>query len=547
MASSQKNTFYGGAAVLTISALVIKVMGAIYRIPLGNILSDAVMGDYNSAYNIYSVLLTISTAGLPVAVSKSISEASALNRRNQVMKIFQVALNTFLVLGVLGFLCMTVLAIPVSNILLKDPKAVYCVLALSPSVLCVCLMSPIRGYFQGQMNMWPTGISQIIEAFFKLIVGLILAFYFVNVAKLDELGSVGAIIGVSVGSAVALAYLVYVFIGARRRERTRPALDKPDDGRKVFSSLLKLAVPITIGSAATSLVSLLDGNLVMDLLTDIYHNVDGLALDAATGLGPALDAARTQYGIYSKTWPLYNLPFSMMVPLTASIVPAVTACVSKRDRAGARRISESAVRMGMIVALPMCMGLFALGKPIMSLLYPSIDPDIAGPLLSLLALAAVFVSIQLLCNAILQANNMVNLPVLVVIVGGVVKIIVNYILVGNPAIRVYGAPVGTICCFAVIALAEMYIIRRAIPAAPRFGRAIAKPLVASCIMAACAWAVHGLLAGPLKLSSRIAVLPAIAIAVLVYLALVLALHAISKDDLSLMPKGDKIAKILHIR
>ena len=547
MASSQKNTFYGGAAVLTISALVIKVMGAIYRIPLGNILSDAVMGDYNSAYNIYSVLLTISTAGLPVAVSKSISEASALNRRNQVMKIFQVALNTFLVLGVLGFLCMTVLAIPVSNILLKDPKAVYCVLALSPSVLCVCLMSPIRGYFQGQMNMWPTGISQIIEAFFKLIVGLILAFYFVNVAKLDELGSVGAIIGVSVGSAVALAYLVYVFIGARRQERTRPAQDKPDDGRKVFSTLLKLAVPITIGSAATSLVSLLDGNLVMDLLTDIYHNVDGLALDATTGLGPALDAARTQYGIYSKTWPLYNLPFSMMVPLTASIVPAVTACVSKRDRAGARRISESAVRMGMIVALPMCMGLFALGGPIMSLLYPSIDSDVAGPLLSLLALAAVFVSIQLLCNAILQANNMVNLPVLVVIVGGVVKIIVNYILVGNPAIRVYGAPVGTICCFAVIALAEMYIIRRAIPAAPRFGRAISKPLVASVIMAACAWAVHGLLAGPLKLSSRVAVLPAIAIAVLVYLALVLALHAISKEDLSLMPKGDKIAKILRIR
>lgn len=545
MASSQKNTFYGGAAVLTISALVIKVMGAIYRIPLGNIVSDAVMGDYNSAYNIYSVLLTISTAGLPVAVSKSISEASALNRRNQVMKIFQVALNTFLALGVLGFLCMTVLAIPVSDVVLGNPKAVYCVLALAPSVLCVCLMSPIRGYFQGQMNMWPTGISQIIEAFFKLIVGLVLAFYFVNIAKLEELGSVGAILGVSFGSAIALVYLIYIFIGARRQERKHPAQDTPDDSRTIFSSLLKLAVPITIGSAATSLVSLLDGKLVMDLLTKIYHEVDGLALDT-NGLGPALDAARTQYGIYSKTWPLYNLPFSMMVPLTASIVPAVTACVSKRDRSGARRISESAVRMGMIVALPMCMGLFALGGPIMSLLYPEIDSAVAGPLLSLLALAAVFVSIQLLCNAILQANNMVNLPVLIVIVGGIVKIIVNYILVGNNAIRIYGAPVGTICCFAVIALTEIYVIRRAIPSAPRFGRAVIKPLAASLVMAACAWAVHGLLANVLKLSSRLAVIPAIAIGALVYLALVLTFHAISKEDLSLMPKGDKIAKILHI-
>ena len=253
------------------------------------------------------------------------------------------------------------------------------------------------------------------------------------------------------------------------------------------------------------------------------------------------------YGIYSKTDALYNLPFFMMVPLTASIVPAVSACLSRRDRQGARRISESAVRIGMIVALPMCMGLVALGEPIMALLFRNTDSTIAGPLLSLLGIAAVFVSMQLLCNAILQANNMVNLPILVVVVGGVVKIIVNYLLVGNSAIRIYGAPVGTICCFAMIALTEMYIIRRAIPAAPHFGRAVAKPLVASVIMAACAWAVHGLLAGPLKLSTRVAVIPAIAIGVLVYLALVLALHAISKEDLALMPKGDKIAKLLRIQ
>lgn len=531
--------------MLTISALVIKVMGAIYRIPLGNIVSDAVMADFTTAYNVYSFLLTISTAGLPVAVSKCISEANTLNRRNQVNKIFQVALNTFLALGVLSFVCMSVFAIPVSDFL-GNPEAVYCVLALSPSVLCVCLMSPIRGYFQGQMNMWPTGISQIIEAFAKMIVGLILAFYFVKIALLPDFGSVGAILGVTFGSIVALAYLIYVFLGARRRERRRPTQDRPDSTRDILSTLLKLAVPITIGSAATSLVSLLDGKLVMDLLTKIYHDVDGLALDPKTGLGPALDAARTMSGIYSKTWPLYNLPFSMMVPLTASIVPAVSSCLSNRDRQGARRISESAVRIGMIVALPMCMGLTALGKPIMALLYPQIDASIAGPLLSIQGIAAIFVALQLLCNAILQANDMVNLPVLIVIVGGIVKIIVNYILVGNSAIRIYGAPVGTICCFAVIALTEIYVIRRAIPSAPRFGRAVAKPLAASAVMAACAWAVHGLLANVLKLSSRLAVIPAIAIGALVYLALVLVLHAISKEDLALMPRGDKIAKILHI-
>lgn len=526
--------------MLTISALVIKVMGAIYRIPLGNIVSDEVMGDYNSAYNIYRMLLTISTAGLPVAVSKCISEANALNRRNQVNRIFQVAFSTFLALGVMSFVCMSVFAIPVSDVLLGNPKAVYCVLALSPAVLCVCIMSPIRGYFQGQMNMWPTSISQIIEAFAKMVVGLLLAYYFVNIAKQEEMGSVGAVLGVSFGSVAALVYLIFVFVGARRYERAHPTRDAPDSNQEILSKLLKLAVPITIGSAATSLVSLLDGKLVMDLLQKLYITVDGLEAEAA------LDTARRMYGIYSKTDALYNLPFSMMVPLTASIVPAVSACLSRRDRQGARRISESAVRIGMIVSLPMCMGLFALGGPIMGLLFPSIDTSIAGPLLSVQGIAAVFVSMQLLCNAILQANNMVNLPVLVVIVGGVVKIVVNYFLVGNPAIRIYGAPVGTLFCFLVVALVEMYIIRRAIPSAPRFGRAIAKPLVASAVMAACAWAVHGLLSGLLKLSSRLAVIPAIAIGALVYLALVLALHAISKEDLALMPKGDKIAKLLRI-
>ena len=541
MAQSQKNTFYGGAAVLTISALVIKVMGAIYRIPLGNIVSDEVMGDYNSAYNIYRMLLTISTAGLPVAVSKCISEANALNRRNQVNKIFQVAFTTFLALGVMSFVCMSVFAIPVSDVLLGNPKAVYCVLALSPAVLCVCIMSPIRGYFQGQMNMWPTSISQIIEAFAKMVVGLLLAYYFVNIAKQEEMGSVGAVLGVSFGSVAALVYLIFVFAGARRYERAHPTRDAPDSSQEILSKLLKLAVPITIGSAATSLVSLLDGKLVMDLLQKLFTTVDGLGAEAA------LDEARRMYGIYSKTDALYNLPFSMMVPLTASIVPAVSACLSRRDRQGARRISESAVRIGMIVSLPMCMGLFALGGPIMGLLFPSIDTSIAGPLLSLQGIAAIFVSMQLLCNAILQANNMVNLPVLVVIVGGVVKIVVNYFLVGNPAIRIYGAPMGTLFCFLVVALVEMYIIRRAIPSAPRFGRAVAKPLVASAIMAACAWAVHGLLSGVLKLSSAVAAIPAIAIGALVYLALVLALHAISKEDLALMPKGDKIARLLRIQ
>lgn len=539
--AEKKSTFFGGAAILAASAILVKVIGAIYRIPLGNILSDEVMADYNSAYNIYNFFLTISTAGLPVALSKTISEANALGRHNQVQRTFRVAFVTFLILGLISFFCMTVLAAPMAQIVISNPKAVYCVMALAPSVLCVCIMSAFRGYFQGHFNMMPTGISQVIEAFFKLVVGLALALFLVNVIQKPELGSVGAIIGVSCGSVVALLYILYLFFRDRKRRQRIHATDRPDGSMRILSNLLKLAIPITLGSAATSLVTLIDTKLVMSQLQSVYQTVDGLGKEAA------LDAARGLYGIYSKTMSIYNLPFSMMVPLTACIIPAVSASLARRDHLGAQKVSESALRIGLLLALPMGMGLFALGGPIMGLLFPTIDVSVAGPLLSVLGLASIFVALQLLCNSILQANGMVNLPILAVVIGGVVKVVVNFILVGNPNIRINGAPVGTLTCFIVISALEIFIIRRSIPAPPSFLRAFLKPFVPSVIMAAAAWATYGLLTNFLHMGNSLATIGGIGVGVVVYLALVLALRVLSREDLELMPKGDKIAKILHIK
>lgn len=557
--SEKKSTFFGGAAILAASAILVKVIGAIYRIPLGNILPNDVMADYNSAYDIYNVFMTVSTVGLPVALSKTISEANSLGRYNQVRKIFRVAFYAFLLIGLVGFFCMTALAVPLSEFVLSNPKAAYCVMALSPSVLCVCIISAFRGYFQGHFNMVPTGISQIIEALFKLIVGLALASYLVYLAAKPEYGSVGAIIGISTGSIVALVYMLLTFRRGKKKQHEL-AQDRPDSSRKILGSLLRLAVPITIGSAASSLITLLDNKLVMSQLRNVYETVNGMDMEAA------LDAARNLYGVYAKTMSIYNLPFSMMAPLTACIIPAVSACLSKKDRLGARNISESAVRVGLLVALPMGMGLFAMGGPIMSLLFPALDPAIAGPLLSTLGLASIFVALQLLCNSILQANGLVNLPILAVVVGGVIKLVVNYILVGNPNIHIYGAPVGTVCCFVSIVALEIFFIRRAVPSAPRFTRTFARPLAAAVVMAGAAWGSHGLLdkivrgmdmfwkvseeTGEMYFSymgSALSTVGAIGIAVVVYLVLVLALRAISKEDLALMPKGDKIAKILRIR
>ena len=543
--SQKKSTFFGGAAILAVSAIFVKVIGAIYRIPLGNILPDDVMGDYNAAYNIYNFFLTISTAGLPVALSKTISEANALGRRNQVERVFRVAFSTFLTLGLVSFFCMTVLAGPLAEYAISNPKAVYCIMALAPSVLCVCVMSSFRGYFQGHFNMMPTGVSQIIEAGSKLLVGLALAMFCMKQFG-EAFGSGGAIIGVSFGSVVALVVIIFLFLKNRRQNRRQKSqsADKPEPAGVILSNLLKLAIPITLGSAATSIVTLIDTKLVMSQLTAIFHSVDGLAL-AADGTGAALDAARSLYGIYSKTMSIYNLPFSMMVPLTACIIPAVSAALARRDRREAQKVSESALRVGLLLALPMGMGLCALGGPIMGLLFPRIDTAVAGPLLSVLGIASIFVALQLLCNSILQANGMVNLPIVAVVIGGLVKIAVNYTLVGNPAIRINGAPVGTLCCFLVVDILEMLIIRRAIPQPPSFLRALLKPLAAALVMAAAAWASYGLLNR--FLGNALSTVGAIGVGVIIYLILVLALRAISPDDLALMPKGDKIAKILKIQ
>ncbi|MDE6107356.1 MAG: polysaccharide biosynthesis protein [Oscillospiraceae bacterium] len=543
---AKKGTFFGGAAILAATTLIVKVIGAVYKIPLGNILTDPAYADFDSAYSVYGVFLTFSTAGLPVALSKLISEALALDRRNQVKRTFRIAFSAFLVLGLFSFFCMSVLAGPLSTYALKNPKAVYCVIALSPSVLCVCIVSAFRGYFQGHFNMAPTGVSQIIEAIFKVVVGLPFAYALLkmniedpNVPDLGErLPAVGAIVGVSVGSIVALLYMIFVYL--KHRQALPQGRDQTDSNRDILSTLLKLAVPITLTAATSSIVIFIDNAIVMERLQTVFLSQGQLA-DAA------LDAARSLKGLYAKCTSIYNLPFAMMSPLAACIIPGVSAALARKNRKEAQKLSESALRIGLLVAMPMGMGIFALGEPIMAFLIRNTDSTVAGPLLSVLGIASIFVAIQLLFNSILQANGIVTLPVVAAILGGITKLVVNYVLVGNPNIMINGAPLGTLACFVLIDILELFVLRRAVRRPPSFLRAAGKPFIASVLMAGSAWGIYGLLAHRFQLGNSISTVLAVFAGVCVYAALVFALQAITAEDLSLMPKGDKIAKILKIQ
>ena len=581
----KKNTFYGAAAILAMTTILVKVIGAIYKIPLTALLSDEAYGDFNAAYNIYTFFLTISTAGLPVALSKTVSECNTLGRQNQKSKVFQVAFFAFLFMGLFSFVCMSVFSPIVAKYVLQNEKAVFAVLALSPAVLCTCICSAFRGYAQGHMNMVPTGISQVIEALSKMFLGLALAFLILNSAIPDQdlknrLSASGALLGVSIGSILSVGYLAFNHIRTARAERNTSG-DRPDTSKQILSRLLRLAIPITLSSCTLSIVNLIDTNLVQsqlqtvftaiqDGLTGISNSVldifpkavaifqDNLAAFQAevltnpdTQLNPVLDSARGLYGIYGKTMSIYNLPFNLMVPFTACIVPAVSACIARRDRLGAHRTTESAMRISALIALPCGFGLFALGTPIIQLLtVGNVDETIAGPLLSILGIASLFVCIQVVASAILQANGIINLPIITMVIGGVAKVIVSYTLVGNPKYMIFGAPMGTLTCFVVVSVLNLLIIKRLVPQPPRLMAVFVKPLIASLLMAAAAWGCQGLLAKVFHgsfLMNAVSTGGGILAGAAVYVVLILVLKVLSKEDLEMMPKGDKIAKLLHIR
>ena len=617
--TSKPNTFFGGAAILAVGILVVKLIGMFYKIPLLNIIGEQGSADFNNAYNIYSVLLTISTAGLPVAVSKLVSEADALGRRNQVRRTFRLALALFLILGVLSFLVMFFGSEQLAG-LMNDSMADPGIRALAPAVICVGCLSAFRGYAQGHGNMTPTAVSQIIEALCKLTVGLGLAYWLVGHGADASHAAAGAITGVTVGTIVALAYMLMNFLITRSQE-PQLADDRPDEPSTILKHLLMIAVPITISSSMVGIVTVIDTSLVQGQLQrallenqdtwTLYQDFvdfaslkealsawqaalpDGSAVSmslldqyaaqaealrdqqaaltdlqsASLELHAALEnISRTLYGNYSGALNIYNLPTSLMAAVTAAVIPAVSGALARRDRRGAGRITGSALRISALAACPMAVGLFVLGEPIMALIFPNLNPQLAGPLLSTLGLATLFVCMMLVCNSILQAHGFVSLPVIIMVAGGVVKIITNYNVVIQPTIGIYGAPMGNILCFALCMTLDLVVMSRVIPRRPKYIQVFAKPLAASALMGLGAWAVHGLMSklfeatgifmsadpvthevlGLSRTGNAAATLLAILVAVVIYGVLVIALRAITKDDLMLMPKGEKIARMLHL-
>ena len=529
----KKQSFLQGVAVLTAATIIVKLLGFIYKVPLQNILQERGFGYFNTAYDVYNVLLMISTTGLPVAVSRMISQAQALENYAQIRKVYSTSMKVFLTIGVVGTLIMLVFSRQLSVMVTTNENSWAAIAALSPCVLLICIVSAHRGFFQGQSNMTPTSVSQVYEAMIRVVFGLGGAWLLLKKTGSLVYAAAGGIFGVTMGCIVAVIYLRIQF--GKSNQILQRGGGEAKSTRATMKELLAIAVPITLGSAGLQIINLFDTMIYMRRLTG--------------ALAWSSDAADTAKGIYNFCQTIFNLPCSLVTPITISIIPTVTAALTVKNLSGARHTEESAVRTMALITMPCAVGLAVLSEPIIRLLasnYGAESVATATPILMYLGIAVIFNSTVLLFNAIMQAHGDVTTPVVNMLIGGIVKVIVNYILVGIPALNIVGAAIGTVICYLTITILDLIAMRRTVTTRPVIFRNIVRPGLAALLMGAATVLSYRVLAR-LVSSNTVACLGALVIAVIAYAILVLALQCITYEDCMLFPKGEKIAKILHIK
>ena len=531
--AQKKQSFLQGVAVLTAATIIVKLLGFIYKVPLQNILQERGFGYFNTAYDVYNVLLMISTTGLPVAVSRMISQAQALDNYAQIRKIYSVSMKVFLTIGVVGTLIMLVFCRQLSVMVTTNENSWAAIAALSPCVLLICIVSAHRGFFQGQSNMTPTSVSQVYEAMIRVVFGLGGAYLMLKKTGSLVYAAAGGIFGVTAGCIVAVIYLRIQF--GKSNQILQQGGGEAKSGRQTMKELLVIAVPITLGSAGLQIINLFDTMIYMRRLTGALQWTEKMA-----------DSAK---GVYNFCQTVFALPCSFIPTITIAVIPAITASLTRKDLAEAKATSESSVRTMALIAMPCAAGLFVMAEPVIRLLCSTYTEDkiqLAATMLAILGLTVIFNSLVLLLNAIMQAHGDVVTPVVNMLIGGIIKIIVNYILVGQPNLNIVGAPIGTFICYISITALDLIAMKRHISARPAIFKNIIRPGLASAIMGAATFMVYRVLSNAIS-SWKLACLLSLAFAVVLYAVLVVFLRCLTYEDCMLLPKGEKIAKILRIR
>lgn len=535
MTKKKSGSFLKQAAILAAAGILVRFLGFLYRIPLTNMIGNEGNGIYSAGYYIYTFLLILSSAGLPAAISKMVSERIAVGEYRNAHQVFRVSL---ILSGTLGFVFMVLLFVfaeQIATVLAHSPSSYYCILTLSPTIFIVAIMSVYRGYFQGMNTMVPTAVSQIIEQIFNAFFSVYLAYVFLGVGvgamggKNIPLGAAGGTAGTGIGALAGLIVILISYYKARPSLKKQIALDtesKLENKKVVGKKLLSIAVPIIAGTAVFSITNLVDMNMVMRILQKT-----GFSEVRATEL----------YGMLSgKYVTLTTLPVAISTAIATAAIPSIAASVKLKDKKTVKRKMNVTLRVSMIISIPAAVGIGALGDKIILMLFPKY-PD-GGMLLMVGSVSIIFLALCQTVTGILQGIGYVRVPVVGAILGAIVKVILNVVLISNPKINVLGAVISTTGCYLVASVFNLKMLSYITKVKPDLRGSLVKPMIGSVVMGLlCIGVYHGIYwAIP---NNTIATLGAVCIGVGVYGIVMLLIKGIQEEDLKMLPLGGKMVTL----
>lgn len=525
---SNKQSFVKGALVLTVSGIIAKVLGAIYRIPLGQIITSEGMAYYQTAYDLYILALNFSSYSIPIAISKLVSERIEMGRKYEAHKVFKIALSMLAILGAILSIILFLNAKYFSS-LVKNPGSYYAILAVSPAIFTVSISAAYRGYFQGMQNMNPSAVSQVIEQITRVSAGFVLAVLLLPLGF--EQAASGAVFGTVIGGLFSFISLYFIYLRSRKSIYEDIKNDrglKVDSTGSIIRRIIRFSIPITIGGSIMPIMGLLDTFIVMDRL-----QAAGFSQQTATMLFGQLKAIATSF---------INLPQVFTISLAVSLVPSISESMAKKDIITVKKKSELAIKMSMLLGLPAAAGLFVLANPIMQMFYPK-EPATLGMSLKYLSSAIVFLTLVQTMTGILQGMNKEKIPVINLTIGAIVKAFISYFLTSIPSINIKGAALGTVIGYAVATVLNLKAIIKYQGKGLGIVNTMIKPIFVTIVMSVVAFYVYNF-TFTYTMKNSLSTLISIFASISVYLILIIITGGLNTEELNMIPGGQKLSKLL---
>lgn len=525
-------SFMQGVMALMFSQVLIKILGLVYKWYLTNRegFGDEGNAIYSAGFSIYALLLTISSTGVPNAVARLVSQHTAKGDYRGAHRVFKIALGTFAIVGLIGTLLLFFGAHYIANVWLAIPEAELTLVALSPAIFFVAIICVFRGYFNGRENMKATANSQTIEQLFKTIFTVLVVEIVAICSGVNtNLMAAGANLATTLATVGSFFYL-YIFYKMRREDLSKEIVSSQNYETKsiwkTVKNILSVSVPMSLSS----------------ILTSINRNIDSFTVKRGLQTFLTEGDALKQYGILSgKVDTLVSLPLSFNIAFATALVPAITTAKTKGDMKTATKRVSFSLLVTMLIGLPCMIGMMIFAQPILNLLFPN-APEGAF-IFQISALTIIFTVLEQTVNGALQGLGKIMIPAIALTIGVAVKFILNLVLVPIPEIGAAGAAFATVACHVIAFFIGFNVLRANMKLDLTFSKFIMKPLLATIMMGICSYAVYFLMGG--IESGKIATIISILIAIVVYTIAVLVLKIFTKEEIFMIPYGQKLYKILE--